>query len=41
MRKRRAPERAQRLQFPYSVTVVYSGNAYYGHSVSAPKTFTG
>ncbi len=26
---------------PYSVTVVYSGNAYYGRSVSAPKTFTG
>jgi hypothetical protein len=26
---------------PYSVTVVYSGNAYFGRSVSAPKTFTG
>ena len=26
---------------PYSVIVVYSGNADYGRSVSAPKTFTG
>jgi large repetitive protein len=26
---------------PYSVTIVYPGNADYGRSVSAPRTFTG